>query len=68
MCSVVIMQRSVAALDDIYTSKHREPAPRWCRLILSYLLGQTVASPTDVSYIIYANFEEPHQEENQQAQ
>lgn len=32
-----------AVLDDI---KHGEPGPRWCRLILSYLLGQTVASPT----------------------
>lgn len=41
-----------AVLDDI---KHGEPGPRWCRLILSYLLGQTVASPTEVSYIIYVS-------------
>lgn len=53
---------------DIYTSNHGELAPRCCILILSYLLGQTVAFPTHLCYIIYANFQESHQKDNQQAQ
>lgn len=48
-------------------SKHWELAPRCCWLSLSCWLGQVVALPTDVSDVIYANFQRPEQEENQQA-